>query len=559
MGSSAGITLAFLARQNKRQSKVNTKLIGYPSAAIPWHIASRLKLNGWSWSEGTGAGTGAPSRSSWGILPPDVADIGATVNTGDITGASGTKRKRARAVGVGVDPDMARADKFDRWLSAADVVERAFDKARAKGGAIIGCKWVSIDAADFEELLNCQKDMDALRDSRAGIVADVLAESEQGQRILTLAGGKQWGTGTGARAVHMDDGGGMAAKAARSITRMRGSRPSDTSLEEAAAAAAAKMWFEWQCYSALCGDDWTREAIIHLARYGWRAAFHSLTRDGAQGLTGRMAAQTKQSGSVSVSLDHVDQDTQGRDVLPCDKQALADWARDRQSRIFDAGRDDVAIQRRQRRGVLGWIAGVLDLRARNGNTRNGERARFSVLVRLVHGRDIATAAKLAGFASGRAALESFRAGFVWQRLRAAIGARVTPTERKLRAMRLRAVRSAMAAMKLQRQARVGAGRAQVLPSVARAVVVASGTARAVRHLGVTRILRPASRRVIVTRGLAGRSAVHPLACQWAQATEQRAQAVAMARAARVEIKRVRAQRSADFEAGTKGLRAGWLR
>src|ERR1035437_9176564 len=52
--------------------------------------------------------------------------------------------------------------------------------------------------------------------------------------------------------------------------------------------------------------------------------------------------------------------------------------------------------------------------------------------RLVHGRDIATAGRGAGFASGRACLESFRSGKVWDRLGAAMERAVLGAQREQR-------------------------------------------------------------------------------------------------------------------------------
>ena len=108
------------------------------------------------------------------------------------------------------------------------------------------------------------------------------------------------------------------------------------------------------------------------------------------------------------------------------------------------------------------------------------RARFSVLARLVHGRDIATAARCAGFASGRAALESFQSGKVWARLAAAIGRRVSHRDLRLVAVKRRAASAAGAAMRRQRalSARLanGAARSVVHPSAARRVQLTSGAA-----------------------------------------------------------------------------------
>jgi hypothetical protein len=247
--------------------------------------------------------------------------------------------------------------------------------------------------------------------------------------------------------------------------------------------------------------------------------------------------------------------------LEVERASLQAWAQDRQGRVFDSGEDDQAQDRVQRRKVLGWIKSVLDVHA-TGRTGAAERARFSVLARLVHGRDIATAARGAGFASGRACLESFRSGRVWQRLGDAIGARVTARDQRLLASRRRAVALAMAAIKVQRASAAGAGRVEIGAPVARRFLVPSGAACVVsdgRTRNGKRVVRPAARRSIPARGMVGTgTGLTASARAWARATDERAAAVAMARAARVELQRARAQRLADFQAGTRGLRAGWL-
>jgi hypothetical protein len=238
-------------------------------------------------------------------------------------------------------------------------------------------------------------------------------------------------------------------------------------------------------------------------------------------------------------------------------ESLNQWARDRQGRVFDSGADDDATARAQRRAVLKWIASILDCKA-TGRTGAAERARFSTLARLVHGRDIVTAARGAGFASGRACLESFRAGKVWHRLGAAIGARVTQRDKRLLAARARAVKLAIAAIKLQRATARGARSIPQLSPVARRVIVSSGASCVIpdgRTRNGKRVVRPAAWRVYQASGVCGRGHIHPLAREWSKATEQRAVAVATARAARVELQRARASRLADFEAGTRGLRA----
>jgi hypothetical protein len=46
--------------------------------------------------------------------------------------------------------------------------------------------------------------------------------------------------------------------------------------------------------------------------------------------------------------------------------------------------------------------------------------------------------------------------------------------------------------------------------------------------------------------------------EWARATSARGAAVAQAHSARAALAKARADRMADWRAGTRGLRAGWL-
>jgi glutamate 5-kinase len=154
-------------------------------------------------------------------------------------------------------------------------------------------------------------------------------------------------------------------------------------------------------------------------------------------------------------------------------------------------------------------------------------------------------------------------------LRVAIGQRVSSRDKRLLAVRARAVAAAVVAIKAQRRARGGAGRSALPSSVARLVSLCVGASSLVYSssvkseslaamVGAVKVTRPAGRRVVVTGGRSGRGGVHPLARVWSEATTARGQAVAVARAARSELLRARASRLADFDAGTRLLRSGNL-
>jgi hypothetical protein len=503
-------------------------------------------LTGTGW---TGADGVTPRRTDWGLIPPGLDSMREQIG-GDITGKQGTGAgagKRARAVGNGIDRDAARAQAAVDWLEAR--AERAELDAAGSGAA--------------EEITA------EIMSRRASIAASVAAKVEIPARILALCGGPGWGVDS--RIVVRLGGGGMAARAARYVVSGngrggrhftgRGRAPSQTSLQDAAAAAAAACWFEWQCYSALCGDDWTPGAVRYLAGAAWRAAFRSLTQDASEGRTGRKAGCSTATGADSVSLADAS--------LAVERASLQAWADDRQGRIFNPGESEEARTARARRDVIEWITGVLDVRAK-GRTGAAERARASVLIRVIHGRDFATAARCAGFATGRAAVESFRSGKVWARLRAAVTRRVTERERALHAMRARAAGRAAVAIRMQRAASPGAGRADVQPATARTIIRRRFAGVRLDHSGAVSTLTAARLGTVTVRstvlpeivtvpGKAGRGAVHPMAGPWADCVAVRAEAVSMAHNARGMLIAARADRAAQFDHASAGWRRGWLR
>lgn len=403
-----------------------------------------------------------------------------------------------------MDDDERRVQRLADWLQAT--AERA---ALAASGAID-------DGADIAA-------------ARAELAATIADEQDIAKCILAMAGGAGWGDG-----VHQVkfNGAGMAARAARYITNGgrgrfngRGSRPSQTSLEDAAAAAVVVIWREWCVWQSLFGEDCPFDPARHyLCGMAWRAAFASLTRDASEGRTGRKAGQPDADGGAAMPLDLAQ--------LDIERQSLESWARDRQGRMFNPGNEDGAKERRARRRVLAWVRDVLDVRAK-GRTGGAERARFSVIARLIHGRDIATAARGAGFQSGRAALESFRSGKVWQRLRNAVAAHKGQYERNLSALRRRTAKRAAAAIRAQRRVATGAG--------------AYGVTGYVQHYPASR--RP-ERRTLIS---------NPFAAEWSRRTASRGAAVAEAHAARSLLVSARRERVNLFDNATKGLRAGWLR
>jgi hypothetical protein len=205
-----------------------------------------LKLIGWP---------SATGRGTWQIIgKSDLSTIilsGTTGNLGDITGKGAGAARAARAVGVGEDEEIRRA----------------------------------------------ARELDLL--ARSAWVGELIAsERSLGAALMLLAGGREFLAGMSVRL----NGNGMTPRAARYLKDKRGRVPSDTSLEEAAATAAAAMVaripsFESGMDCGL-GFEFTAAALresaglrSHFAGVAWRAAFHSLDGDMGDGTTGRQAGQ----------------------------------------------------------------------------------------------------------------------------------------------------------------------------------------------------------------------------------------------------------------------------
>lgn len=518
-------------RSRSRSNMKQVKLIGYPHARwaevweFPGHPSAQFGAEVFTPTTATtqGAGAGvildgvgwwspdaapgvAPWRESWGILPPAsaLASMGYH-QSGDITGASGAKQRKARPVGAGVDPEVQQAQALQAWLEGAGALPDDVQAVIGKRARLTACASFVVD--------------------QFGIC------TVQGipERIFRLVGG----AGYPGRRVNFH-GAGMVASAAQYLFAKRGVKPCDTSLEEAAATATARAWSAWLEWSYCCGDVWSDTARRYLAGQAWRAAFGSLSRDEAQGLTGRRAGQV--GGASLVPLSEAE--------LHVARASLQRWAEDRQGRIFfDPDQDQARALRSARRRVARWLWGALGCEAGKGRLTNGQwaalraaRARWSVLVRVIHGRDWATAARGAGFASGKSAAESFRAGKVWARLRLAVRGHLGQRERRLLAVRLRAARAAVRAIKRQRKASAGAGVAGpaylargyvsapvVVPSGAATVAFNSALASeaAAARVGAVKVTRPAGRRVIITQGRRGAAPADPQAAEWASATAER--------------------------------------
>jgi hypothetical protein len=358
------------------------------------------KLIGWPLASGAFNG-GAGSFEIVGKcdLPSVVFRDYTAGNLGDITGkGKGKGAARARAVGVGEDAEFLRAER----------------------------------AADLEE--------------RSGWVADLLAqENELGRVLMLLAGGREFLEGRGVRL----NGSGMAPRAARYLKDMRGLTPSDTSLEDAAAAAAAELVLQVSIVEYALGLDTLPAARVradacirsHLAGCAWRAAFHSLTGDETTGGMSGRESWAETSG-VSLALE--------AGQLEAQRASLEAWARG--ERLMEDTAETTA-----RRALCSWVWRSLvpggAARGANGaRVRDCARRRARFLIRLIHGQSWADAARLAGFEDGAAASKVLAARHTWAVLGAAAAADAGghPVAAELRRAWMRAARAEIKARRAAR-------------------------------------------------------------------------------------------------------------
>lgn len=340
-----------------------------------------IKLIGWPAASGRGTWETVAAR---GITPSGDAlstiivirhtEVTARDITGAGMGAGAGKLGAARAVGVGDD---------DEYKSAEAEAE------------------------------NC---------ARSQWIADLLrGEAQLGNAMMLLAGGRGFLAGAGVR---LNDNG-MAARAARYIKSRRGVTPSDTSLEDAAAAATAALVPQvavWEYVLDLADLPAARvreDACCrhHLAGVAWRAAFHSLTDD----LDGDVISiHTHRKGAgAGVQLFNV---PLALDAGQCAAAAAALQAH------FTGGGGARAIgdttENETRRALGSWVWRNLVTAqpgggANGARTRADQRRRARFLIRLIHGATWADAARLVGYVDGGAASKALAQAQTWAALGAA--------------------------------------------------------------------------------------------------------------------------------------------
>lgn len=437
----------------------------------------------------------------WDRLPPNLETLGHRVG-GDITGGGGrgtgkAKTKQARPVGAGIDEEMQRA------AAQAEQEER----------------WPWIAAA-------------------------IKAEQELGLRLMRLAGGEGYAKGKPVS----EGGGGCAARAARTLSRKYGKRPSATSVQDAASDALGAMWARVSSKRGIRPGHWERPRFLKLLwRVGWRAAYKSLV-EFASPVSGRSSEVDKLQ---FVPLSEVQLDVEREGLQTWSQQAAVRPPSARESARETAAR---------------WVWSVLvsSIKGKGAGPSQARRTaaqRARVLIRLLHGQSFDDAARLSGFASGRAAVESFRSGQVWAKLGDACGDHWErmPEVRHLKARARVTGKRAGRIIKVQRARAAGmlakgvAGSAPVQRRTSRAVVLAVTTdGGTVQDYTCTRQAEEQTERrpCLIQSGAARK---------WQRAIDARGRAMVAAKQARRLLVQHRAGLKAAWRKASQGWRAGWLR
>ncbi len=354
---------------------------------------------------------------------------------GTLTGIEAGRRMRARSQFVpGLDECEAMgADRFD--VPAFDDVQ-GFNHWMSEGGAAL----LSADA-------------------RLCLALD------DGAQIVALCYGRGFLKG-GVLSVHS---GGMAARAARYLLGKRGLVANDSTLREAASAAACAVWAAMQGKSFVWDDDKGAGSIEQVgdsdggsfqscegvtvwgfAGVAWRAAFKSINDTGRQGLTGRKAAQVTFTLPLESSRDEDNGagDDTGASVSLADVRALADFfsgggasvlaALDKSSGKPSTGKGQTkhGTEHAHKRAAVNWLRRTLGAtrrkRSEGGAKTEGARVwrQWVFLSWVMLGATSQRAAKAARFTDEFSAFESLRVFGVWPKLAKAASGLWTEGERQ---------------------------------------------------------------------------------------------------------------------------------
>ena len=428
--------------------------------------------------QSTGAGRGAADK--WKQGAPRGWVRGAS---GVWVQAPGEWVRAAAVLPVGELPDPIKPSKARRGTagrvvtSGGSVFHRGPGERPQFGRAAAGAGGGWSDRTDparrrtgrIHALPDLDKGARAMGERRALSARRLEWMQDDGARILTLAGGVGWGLNQGAsggRICSAASRGGAAASVGARFLRTSGVRPSQTTLDEAAAAgaAAAAAWlgrvrnlvarywvgsYRSRRAVAWC-IAWDRgepRAVQTLYLVAWRAAFRSVDSDRRGGYAGRHGAAHPGIWSTS-NLDEA--------AAELDVASLAAWDGGKGSRVEPS-------KRFARRLAVAWFGRILTGKAR--------AQRLTLLAWLVCGAEFGRAARAAGFASYAAAVESMRSGKVWEQLAASCG-------------------ESQAHKRLVRKARLASGRAAAATAAMRAAAGVFGELQAAAGPGANFLCGP---------------------------------------------------------------------
>ena len=265
------------------------------------------------------------------------------------------------------------------------------------GGAGRGIKRARLVGNGKDQEVERASRLELQATERPDIAKAIQAEEHNGKCILALAGGRGWKAG---QPIGLNSSG-AAARAARYLWQMRGIKPSVSSLEEAASAASVAMAGSVKQWDKVKPEHWENKRLArYVFRVGWRAAFRSMV---GNGFTGDRASEVVESlplAAGTLEVDHV---------------SLNVWAN--QSGVNPDSAQDEA---RRAMASFVWRSLIGPCYGRGAKQAvKATRQRARLLIRLLHGQSLADAARLTGYASARAAIESLRSGKVFAQLRAA--------------------------------------------------------------------------------------------------------------------------------------------
>jgi hypothetical protein len=414
-------------------------------------------------------------------------------------------------------------------------------RARARGGGKSKLLPARAGGAGKDaETLRAEQEAEAI--ARSPWVAELLcSEQELGRALLALAGGPDFVRGRGVKLT----GAGMAARAGRAVQERRGVRPSDTSLDDGAAAAALALVRAVAEWEYACGVELTAAGASapdcrkFLAGRAWRAAFKDIA-NAESTLSGGNGHWDRDSDGIPIAL------TAGQ--LEVQRESLESWARREPYRDSNAWLD-------ARRSVSSWVwrSIVPYDRARGAKLKAADnarqRARF--LIRLVHGASWADAARLSRFADGAAAAKSLAREHTWATLARA----QVESHPMLARLRRQWMRAARAEVKARRAARTwlrtsaprGARRAAGRRNVGPLLPGGGQLVRSVRSSVAPRV----SRRI--------RSLAVDIAATARRAIDAREAAARATALAALRLQDFTADAAKQWESASRGLRRGYLR